>query len=125
MPLPPRLGRFNRRVTNRITGLFAGWLPGFAILTHKGRRSGHEYHTPINVFRRGEDYYFACTYGPDTDWVKNIFAAGRCEVLTRGRRVALMNPKLLSDPNMRWAPLPVRIVLRLTHVTEYVRMTHT
>jgi uncharacterized membrane protein required for colicin V production len=35
---------FNLAVTNRITGLFAGWLPGFGILTHVGRKSGRVYH---------------------------------------------------------------------------------
>jgi hypothetical protein len=39
----------------------AGWLPGFAILTHVGRRSGRVYRTPINVFRRGDQYLFALT----------------------------------------------------------------
>ena len=32
------LAKFNILVTNRLTGLFAGWLPGFGILTHVGRK---------------------------------------------------------------------------------------
>jgi hypothetical protein len=32
------LARFNLLVTNRITGLFAGWLPGFGIIRHVGRK---------------------------------------------------------------------------------------
>src|SRR4029077_1616295 len=42
------LARINIAFTNRITGLFAGWLPGFGILTHVGRKSGKVYRTPIN-----------------------------------------------------------------------------
>ena len=34
------LAKINIAFTNRITGLFAGWLPGFGILTHVGRKSG-------------------------------------------------------------------------------------
>ena len=34
------LAKINIAVTNRITSLFAGWLPGFGILTHVGRKSG-------------------------------------------------------------------------------------
>jgi hypothetical protein len=34
------LAKFNIVVTNRITGLFAGWLPGFGILTHVGPQVG-------------------------------------------------------------------------------------
>ena len=45
------LAKINSAFTNRITGLFAGWLPGFGILTHVGRKSGKVYRTPVNVFR--------------------------------------------------------------------------
>src|ERR1700684_3169204 len=41
------LAKINIAFTNRITGLFAGWLPGFGILTHLGRKSGKVYRTPI------------------------------------------------------------------------------
>ena len=51
MPLPRSLARFNLAVTNRITGPFAGRLPGFAVLEHVGRRSGTVRRTPVNVFR--------------------------------------------------------------------------
>ena len=40
------LAKINIAFTNRITGLFAGWLPGFGILTHVGRKSGKVYRTP-------------------------------------------------------------------------------
>jgi len=48
------LAKINIAFTNRITGLFAGWLPGFGILTHVGRKSGKVYQTPVNVFRTSE-----------------------------------------------------------------------
>jgi hypothetical protein len=38
-----RLAKINIAFTNRITGLFAGWFPGFGILTHVGRKSGKVY----------------------------------------------------------------------------------
>ncbi len=34
------LAKINIILTNRITSLFAGWLPGFGILTYVGRKSG-------------------------------------------------------------------------------------
>ena len=37
------LAKINIAFTNRITRLFAGWLPGFGILTHVGRKSGKVY----------------------------------------------------------------------------------
>ncbi len=68
---------FTKRVVNPLTRRFADRLPWFGLLTHVGRRSGTTYHTPLNVFRRGEGYVFALTYGPDVDWVRNIIARRR------------------------------------------------
>src|SRR6516225_3744610 len=101
MPLSRGVARFNTRVTNRITGQFAGWMPGFAIVTHTGRRSGRTYRTPVNVFRDGERYVFALTYGTESDWVRNVLAAGRCEIETRRRRVDLVAPERFADPANR------------------------
>ena len=48
---------------------------------------------------------FALTYGPDGDWVKNVLAAGGCELDTRGRTVRLVSPRLDHDEN-RLASVP-------------------
>ena len=59
---------------------FAGFLPTFCILTHVGRRSSRVYRTPLNVFRRGDRVVFALTYGSGAEWVRNVLAAGECEI---------------------------------------------
>ena len=123
MALSQRIARFNRRVTNRITRPVADRLPGFAIVIHRGRKSGRTYRTPVNAFRDGNDYIFALTYGHETDWVRNVQAAGGCEIVTRGRRVRLINPRLVADPGRRWAPPPVRLVLGLIDAPQYLRLT--
>ena len=98
-------------------------LPTFAILTHRGRKSGRAYRTPINVFRRGDHYFFFLTYGSDVQWVKNILATGSCSIETRGRVVELVEPELVTDPELRPAPPHVRFVeRRIAGVTQYLRM---
>src|SRR5215216_2136647 len=98
-------------------------LPGFGILTHRGRTTGRLYHTPINVFRRGDAYLFFLTYGSDAQWVKNILAAGSCSLETRGRVVQLVEPELITDPELRPAPPVVRFVeRRIAGATQYLRM---
>ena len=114
---------FARRFVNPVTRLFAGWLPGFAILTHVGRRSGRTYSTPINVFRRGDHYLFALTYGSDVDWLKNVLAAGECEIRTGGRVVKLVDPELIVDPELRLMPWAVRTFLVVAdRVTKVLRL---
>ena len=99
MPIPKKVAGFNRRVTNRLTIHIAGWIPGFAIVSHAGRRSGRIYRTPVNVFRDGENYLFALTYGHKTNWVSNVIAAGGCEIETRRQRIELGSPQRFIDPS--------------------------
>jgi deazaflavin-dependent oxidoreductase (nitroreductase family) len=113
---------FTTAVVNRFTRLFAGHLPGFAIVDYRGRTSGKAYRTPMNVFRDGNDYIFALTYGSDVQWVKNVVAAGECDLEVRGKRVHLIDPQLFVDPSRRLMPLPVRLMLGVMHVAEFLRM---
>jgi deazaflavin-dependent oxidoreductase (nitroreductase family) len=95
MPGSRGLARFNRRFTNVFTSRFAPWAPGFGIVTHRGRRSGQLYRTPVNVFPRGDKFIFALTYGPGADWVKNVLAAGEADLHFIRKDVHLINPRVL------------------------------
>jgi deazaflavin-dependent oxidoreductase (nitroreductase family) len=114
------LAKFNILVTNRITGLFAGWLPGFGILTHIGRKSGKVYRTPINVFRAPNGFIIALTYSSQSEWVKNVLAAGGCELKTVGKNYRLSAPKVVHDRTRRSFPIPVRLVLMIVGAEEYM-----
>ena len=102
--------------------MLPGWLPGFGILRYRGRTTGREYRTPMNVFRRGDHYVFALTYGPDVQWVKNVLAAGDLDLRTTGRDVHLVEPELLVDPQLRDMPAAIRPFLRFMRVTNLLRM---
>jgi deazaflavin-dependent oxidoreductase (nitroreductase family) len=123
MPLPPWLARFNRTVTNRVARPVAALLPGFAIVRHRGRRTGRIYRTPVNLFRGGDSVVIALTYGPDRDWVRNVIAAGGCEVESRRRVVHLKDPRLVTDTHRSLVPAPVRPVLRAIDVTQFLVLT--
>jgi deazaflavin-dependent oxidoreductase (nitroreductase family) len=122
--IPKQVARFNRVVTNRISSLVAGWMPGFGIVEHTGRRSGRAYRTPVNVFRAPDGYVIALTYGSDTDWVKNVVEAGGCSLMVRGRRVRLSDPRIVTDEDRRPAPPIVRQVLALLGVTEFLYLAN-
>jgi deazaflavin-dependent oxidoreductase (nitroreductase family) len=117
------LAKINIVFTNRITRLFAGWLPGFGILTHVGRKSGKVYRTPINVFRASNGFIVALTYSSRSEWVKNVLVAGGCQLKTRGREYRLSAPKVVRDPTRRGFPIPVRLVLRLVGADEYMELS--
>jgi deazaflavin-dependent oxidoreductase (nitroreductase family) len=115
------MARFNQRFTNRFTRHIVSWAPGFALLEHVGRRSGHVYETPVNVFRAQGHYLFALTYG-DSDWVRNVIAAGRCVIRTRRRRIDLVEPKRFRDPTRHLVPIPARWILEVIDVDDFVAL---
>jgi deazaflavin-dependent oxidoreductase (nitroreductase family) len=117
------LAKINIAFTNRITGLFAGWLPGLGILMHVGRKSGKVYRTPVNVFRAPNRFIIALTYSSQSEWVKNVIAADRCELKTRGKQYQLSAPKVVRDPRRRRFPFPVRLLLRTVGADEYVELS--
>jgi deazaflavin-dependent oxidoreductase (nitroreductase family) len=122
MAIPKAVARFNNHVTNRVSRPLAGHLPGFAVVTHVGRSSGRAYHTPVNMFQDGERYVFALTYGADSQWVRNVMAAGSCEVRTQGRTLRLCEPRIFTDPDRRLVPGPVRLALQILDVSDFLSM---
>lgn len=120
MPIPRTVARLNRVGLNRVTRHVAPWVPMFGVVVHRGRRSGRVYRTPVNVFPQADRYVFALTYGADADWVKNVVAAGGCELLTRGHRVPLTEPRVYRDRERAATPPGVRHALGLLSVTEFL-----
>jgi deazaflavin-dependent oxidoreductase (nitroreductase family) len=119
MPLSRTVAEFNKKYSNHVTRRFAGVLPGFGIVTHRGRKSGRSYSVPVMVFRRPNGWVFALTYG-EGDWVKNVLAAGGAALHTRGRDHRVTNPRVERDPARAAMPFGVRTILGLLHVDEFL-----
>ena len=116
---------FNRVVTNRITGRFATRFPGFGIVSHVGRESGRLYRTPVNVFRVPDGFVIALTYGRDSEWVRNVLAAGGCYLETRRVLYELSAPNVVNDPTRQRFPFLVRIILRVIGATDFMHLSIT
>jgi deazaflavin-dependent oxidoreductase (nitroreductase family) len=112
--------RFNRVATNRVTKWIAPWMPWLGMITHRGRKSGRTYQTPIMVFRSRNRWVIALTYGPDVQWLKNIMAAGEGELVTRRKTYHLVSPQLYVDKSRRDMPPFVAFMLRLLGTADFV-----
>lgn len=123
MPIPKVVGQWNKAGLNRITRYAAPWVPGFGVVVHRGRRSGRRYETPVNVFPAAGGFVLALTYGPDTDWVKNVLSAGGCELRTRGQAVQLGSPRLFRDETRSGIRPLERQVLRILGVADFLSLT--
>ena len=80
------------------------------------------YQTPVNVFATEDGYVLALTYGPDTDWVKNVLAAGGCELRTRGWAIRLTSPRLFHDEARRGIRPLERQILRVIGVADFLSL---
>lgn len=123
MTLNRSMARVNRTVFNRFLRPTLGRLPGFGVIHHRGRRSGRSYQTPVKVFRRGHDYVITLPYGPSADWVKNVLAAGGCELVAGRRRVRLVKPTVIVDDGTIYIRKILRMVLSRMKVTEFIALT--
>ncbi len=121
--MPKAMARINRVATNRVTRPLLRRLPGFGVVVHHGRRSGRRYETPVNVFRMRPGLRIALTYGRDSDWVKNVVAAGGATIVTRGRELTLTAPRITHDPKRTGARLLERPMLALLRVDDFLDLT--
>jgi deazaflavin-dependent oxidoreductase (nitroreductase family) len=58
------------------------------VLSHVGRSSGKTYETPLDAHAVEGGYIFIANYGRDSDWVKNILAAGTAALRVDGDEFA-------------------------------------
>lgn len=100
---PGWLPQFNKRTHNKLQSLWAPYLPPWAMIVHSGRKSGKRYETPVTALmsgdaRSGRTISVILLYGSRTDWMRNLFAAGRCEMRRGGHTYAVANPRVVTDP---------------------------
>lgn len=115
--MPAWLPAFNKKVTNRIQGLWAPYLWPYVMICHVGRSSGKDYRSPVVAFRRGGKLYVNLLYGSEAQWVKNVVAAGGTDAIRFGRRIRLDDPEIITREDHS-GPLPfgVRVTGRSTGI---------
>ena len=124
MPIPLRVARFNRRVTNPLLGMVSDRIWPLATLHHVGRSSGRRYRTPVFAFTTPRGVVVALTYGPQVQWLRNLESAGEARMVRRGRVLALSDPvRLRGSAGARLVPAPIRWGLRVMEVDEFVEVS--
>ena len=126
MSLPRALAQFNRLVNNPIQRRWAGFLPGYGIVEHVGRKSGRAYRTPVNVFKADGGFVFWLGYGLQTDWLRNVQAADGGVLLHRRKRYTLSAPRVLSGPEaVLHLPAPARLLAKIARAEDVLLVTAT
>jgi deazaflavin-dependent oxidoreductase (nitroreductase family) len=74
-----------------------------AQISHTGRRSGRQYVTPASARLAGDTFVIPLTFGNQSDWSRNVRAAGGCSIRLNGVDYRAVRPRLADAPQARQA----------------------
>ena len=123
MPLPHAVARLNKRYTNRWIEPLVRRRPGFAVVHHRGRRSGRAYATPLRLFPLADGaHVVVLTYGDRADWLKNVLVGGGAVEDDSGRRPIVNAALVQRDAVVAQLPLLVRFATRVLRIDLLLRL---
>jgi hypothetical protein len=83
--------------------------------------SGREYRNPVSAYPLGDGFVIAVLYGTQSQWVRNVMAAGRFALRTKGRDYPLERPEIVPVAQALVAfPLWQRWMLRTRRIRDFV-----
>ena len=94
---------------------------------HTGRRSGRLYMTPAGVRRRDDVFIIPLTFGNQSDWSRNVRAAGGCSIRLDGQNYSATDPEFLgrreAGPLIRAAFSPLeRATFTMLGIRQFLRL---
>lgn len=98
-------------------------LPLFAVVQHRGRRSGRIYATPVAAKRTTDGFVVPMTFGEQADWFRNVQAAGGCVIRWNGAEYPVAAPEIIDLATARSAFRPFeRVMLPVIGITQFVHL---
>jgi len=117
------------RILNPLMRKFAGrrHVRMAAEVRHIGRRSGRAYVTPTGARVHGDVVVIPLTFGNQSDWAKNVRAAGGCSLKVNGEEYTAVAPEFVdrgdAGPLLKSTFGPVeRAGFRLLGIKQYLRL---
>jgi deazaflavin-dependent oxidoreductase (nitroreductase family) len=123
MTLHRSLTGVHARYINKVAARSAGRRGSLADLEHVGRVSGMVRHTPLRAFRTGDTVVIGLNFGRESDWLKNIAAAGHCRIRLGGEILELGAARIVPIQDgakgmPRWFGLGLRHLIRTTDCVQ-------
>lgn len=119
-PVVNTVRRMNRSLTNpRVMRTAGSAGTQTSVIEHVGRRSGQTYETPVDIIETATRLLIALPYGANTDWLRNVLAAGTATVVSKGERIAVQRPAVVATADVEEL-IPARTLrtLRLFGVSQ-------
>ena len=124
----PRFGGAFWRIfgaTNPLMVRAAGkrWNPIFAIVEHRGRKSGSIYRAPVAARRVDGGFVISLAFGAQVDWHRNMIAAQGGTIQWRDQAYPVGAPERIDPGTALAAFHPIqRVFLVLARIDGYVRV---
>ena len=126
-PVTDATRAINKRIGNPAVIKLAGRRYFFAgVIRHTGRRSGRVYATPIWAVPTTDGFLVSLPFGEGVDWLKNVLAAGRAAIESRGETWTVVEPEVV-DREIAWPSLPrrARLLFGLAGIERYLKLRRT
>lgn len=129
IPPRPRFGGVLWRASRATAGLmlpFAGkrWNPIFAVVEHRGRKSGRQYSAPVAARRIDSGFVISLAFGAQVDWYRNLLAAHGGSIRWRGQSYAVATPERIDVASGLAAFHPIqRALLRIGAVDDFISVS--
>jgi deazaflavin-dependent oxidoreductase (nitroreductase family) len=98
---------------------------GFAVIQHRGRRSGRVYATPVAARPTADGFVVPLTFGEQADWFRNVQAAGGCVIAWNGAEYQVVEPEIIdrATASASFTSLE-RVMLALMGMENFARLRH-
>jgi deazaflavin-dependent oxidoreductase (nitroreductase family) len=116
------------RMTAPLSRPLAGrrFFPLWAVVHHMGRRSGRAYAVPVAIRVTADSFIIPLPWGKDTQWLRNVMAAGGCSIRWSGSDHAAYAPRVIGFEDGANAFHPIqRSVLRAAGINSLLRLRRT
>jgi deazaflavin-dependent oxidoreductase (nitroreductase family) len=100
-------------------------LPPFAVLHHRGRRSGRSYDAPVQAYHTSDGWLVALAYDHNSAWVLNLLAADGGEMTRAGRRYRISRPRRVGREALKTLPALAALQMRVVGIDEFLQFDAT
>lgn len=119
---PPAFARNFNKIAAKLAG--HRFMPLWALVQHRGRKSGKPYQTPIAIIgSTSKTVYVGLPWGRRTDWIRNLEAGGGT-LVWKGQTFAVAEPAFVTKHEVLAEASGLRRrVARRWAMDDYLRLT--
>jgi deazaflavin-dependent oxidoreductase (nitroreductase family) len=100
-----------------------GAIPIWAVVRHRGRKSGKLYSTPIAIRQTPDGFILPLPWGEGTDWCRNLRAAGGGVVRWGGADIDITDPVVIdAAAAMPFFDAYMRPIMKLIGIKKVLRV---